>query len=122
MAKNNLPAELDILTREFYEGVALQAEKFMPDNPVGARRLRGIILDMLGYQVMNNGARIDKTLKPKNTFGQQTDYVDEWKDDLKRNLEALENETDNNQDTTETSTSESAESAEVREAVLPEDV
>ena len=113
MAKNNLTPEQDLLTREFYEQVALLAEDFMPDHPASARQLRGTILDMLGYRQLPNGARIDKDIEVKGKFG--TDlyegYADEWYEDADKAKAAIE-----------ASTSKSTEGTEVRTSVLSEDV
>lgn len=124
MANNTLPADLDLLTREFYESVALKAESFIPDQSGSARQLRAIILDMLGYRQLPSGARIAKDIKITRPLNDASfsGFKDEWAADTTRALEALENEDNNDKDTVEASSSEQAEGTEVRETVLPEDV
>lgn len=112
MAKNNLTPSQDVLTREFYEEVAAQTEG------VDGRRLRGILLDLLGYQVLANGNRVSKDIEPKIPFGSGTagldKYPDEWRADLHRALEALEDEAVNNNNTDQADSGEPSPNTEVR--------
>lgn len=113
MAKNNMSFKQELLARLFYENVAQVAEDFLPNQPVTARQLRGILLDMLGYKQLPTGARVDKETEIKGAFGANIyeEYQDEWEADTNAIIAALE-----------TSTSESSTSAKIREAILSEDV
>ena len=100
MAKNNLSPAQDILTRRFYQEVCLQGEEFFPNSAGKPRRLRGLVLDLLGYMVLPNGARVDKNLKISQKFGEAdySQYPDEWNDDIRARAEEIRGETDNPQD------------------------
>lgn len=83
MAKNSLTPEQDLLTRKFYEEVAVLSEDFLTDAPATGRQLRAILLEILGYRQLPTGARISKTTKVKGEFGSDMleGYADEWYED-----------------------------------------
>ena len=125
MAKNSLPAELDLLVREFYEDVAVRAEEFMPDEPATARQLRAIILrSLLHYQILPNGALIDREIEVKRAlWGEKFEnYPDEWIADIERAKETLHETTTDFTTPPEARTGSEAKDTEVRKAILSKDI
>lgn len=106
MAKNNLTTEQDILTRRFYKEVAERCEAQFPNTPAHARQLRALVLDMLGYQVLSNGARVCKTKEVSYGFGNPdlSKFPDEWNTDLRARAEEYKRGTNNSKDTNQAST------------------
>ncbi len=124
MAKNHLTVEQDILTRRFYQEVALKADAHFPGSPSSARKLRGLVLDLLGYQVLPNGARISKGIEVQHKYGNPdfSAYPDEWNSDIQRIRQEVTGGTRNRKSTPKASTSEPSESTPVGEGVLSKDV
>lgn len=116
MATNNLTPEMDLRTRDFF--VAIISDKtILGGTPATRRALLSSLLMMLNYDQMPNGAFVEKGKARQVPYGTQGDYKDEWQADEERAIEAI-----NNKDSSEASASEQAESTEVREGILPEDV
>lgn len=128
MAKNNLTPLQDLLVREFYVDVAVEAEKLLPGAPAFARQLRSICLLLLNYDQIGSGVFVTKGTEIKVPYGSSdfTAYPDEWAVDFDTALTAISigegNETSDDTDKGEASTSEPSEDSTVREAVLPKDV
>jgi len=118
MAKNQLSARQDLITREFFQEVATQGNT-LNGSPAHKRQLIAILLEMLDYDILPNGAFIKKGTKVQMEYGSKdySAYPNEWDTDEERSREAIKD-----QDTPETSASVKAESAPVREGILPEDV
>jgi hypothetical protein len=116
----NLTPKQNILVRQFYSDIIGNDSLFTGD----LQRYRGyaarLCTDLLGYVLVDGKFIYLSDVKP-TTYGQKNVYEDRWESDYKDVLEAA-NETDSNTDTDEADNSVEAESAEVREAVLPEDV
>lgn len=124
MANNTLTARQDLLTREFFVTVAEQTEDLLPNSPASGRSLRGILLQLLNYDQLPNGAFVAKGTEITYKFGHAdySSYENEWESDYQRAIEELDNEGGNNTNTTETSTGESSTDTEVRQTILSEDV
>ncbi len=122
MATNNLTPEQDLLTREFFEQVAIRDE-FLPNDPAIKRSVVAGLLTALNYDWLPNGHFIEKGANLQYRFGSSSPdydaYDDEWEDDKRRAEDAIANYTE---DTPPTRTSKSTESAKVREAILSEDL
>ena len=123
MAKNSLTTEQDLLVRVFWDKVC-QDPNVLPSEPVSIRRLRRLVLDLLNYDVLPNGAYVQRGSKVKTKLGETSfaDYPCQWKADTERALAAQaaekrtqrgadEEVTDNDQDTDKASSSEQAESS-----------
>ena len=110
---NELTPEQELQVRVFYDEIASQAEKFMPNNTGQARTLRAILLDILGYKQMPNGALVSVDRKVSVQLGNDMykDIKDEWQADYNRLKDSLE-----------ASTSKQSKSTKVRKSVFPEDV
>jgi hypothetical protein len=120
MASNKLTPQQDLLTREFYIEVAEKADDLLPDTAAHGRHLRAILLALLNYDQLPNGAFISKGQSVKLDYGSRdfSGYPDEWQADYDFAVAAIAlesaNETTDDQDTSEAGTSESPESSEVR--------
>ena len=118
MSKNTLTPEQDLLTREFYSVVA-NDDSLFPQNPAAQRSLRGTLLTLLNYVVVD-GKFVDPDSVKTRTYGSPLGLDCEWVTDTRRAMEAL-NESDSGSED-ETDSSEPPTDTEVREAVLREDV
>lgn len=119
MAKNLLKPEQDVLFRQFYT-MLINNPEVLEESPAHRRQLVAICLEALNYRQLSNGAHISRDVVVSVPFGgsiDETKYPDEWVIDTENAYEAIGGE-----DTLEASPSSEAESAEVREAVLSEDV
>ena len=118
MAQNKLDPVSDLATRTFFKVVAYNPQ-YLKDSPAHRRQMLAILLEALNYQQLPNGAFVSKDTNIAIPFGSSdwSAYEDEWDADTERAYEAI-----NIKDTTEAGASSESESAEVREAVLPEDV
>lgn len=85
MAENSLTPEQDVLTRAFWQKVANDPDIF-PTEQVSARRLRRLILDLLNYDVLPNGAFIQRGSKVQVKLGDTTysNYPCQWERDTRR--------------------------------------
>jgi hypothetical protein len=94
MAKNDLTAAQDILTREFLTRVAL-ADNTLSVNPSLKRQLHAICLELLGYERLADGRFISKGKNVTMPYGQQPsmeDYPNEWNEDYEAAVQRLEKE------------------------------
>lgn len=127
MASNTLTPEEDLLTREFYATIAAHGDRLFPGSPASARQLRAIILLLLNYDQLPNGAFVTRGTNIDVPFGSNdySKYKDEWMEDLGKTLAAVEilkNEARKDINTSKASASESSEDTEVGETILREDV
>jgi hypothetical protein len=118
MAMNKLTPEQDLMTRDFFLMIANE-DSYLSKNPSMRRTLITTLLHALNYNWLPNGSFIDKdtTLVMQYGTSDYSKYPNEWDTDKERASAQV-----NSKGTPETSSSESAESAEVRETVLSEDV
>jgi len=102
----------EAVIRQFIEGI----HEF--GLPVKGTTLHDLY-DLLGYKLASNGARVNKAQEQTFKFGESYDpkdeYYDDWQEATDEEIAALETNA-------ESSTSEPTEGAEVREAVLREEV
>lgn len=122
MKNNDLTAKQDLIVREFWEVIAVNANDLMPNTPAFARQLRAICLLLMNYDVVG-GHFIKKGQVITRPFGQKVDlneFVCQWESD--RELARAAMEINNSTLRVEASTSESTEDTEVGETVLREDV
>ena len=112
-AKNNMSFKQELIARLFYSEVATKAEDFLSEQPVTARQLRGILLDILGYKQLPTGARIAKETEVAGTFGTNIyeEYEDEFDADTAEIIASLE-----------ASPSESSTDSKIRETIFSKDV
>lgn len=118
MADNNMTPEQDLITRDFYTKV-LSDESLFTGDPVGRRQSLGLCRRLLGYMIVG-GVHVSPEVASGVVvkLGETPDVQDEWADDTRR----AQDEANQSEGTNEADSSVEAESAEVREAVLSEDV
>lgn len=118
MAKNNMTAQQDLMTREFMVHV-LSDDLLFPGDPVGQGKAQQMCRRLLGYVIIDGkhvSYEVAKAAQYK--FGKRPVVEDEWADDTRRVVD----EVNKYKDSLEAGSSEPSEDTEVREAVLSEDV
>lgn len=116
MATNNLTPTDDLLVREFYTKILGNADLFT-GRDVGRKQALRLCLDLLNYTIVD-GKFIARDRQISYPFGRRPEVECEWEEDTRR----AQDEANQGNSTGEADSSEPTESAEVREAVLSEDV
>ena len=118
MATNNLTPSQDLVTRALFKAVVAD-ESYLNNNPASRKKLISLLLMALNYTWLPNGSFVATGTNISMPFGSSdySKYPNEWDADEERANEAL-----NTKDTVEASSSSESSGAEVREAVLPENV
>ena len=128
MATNNLTPEQDLLVREFYVEIGMKADDLFAAAPTSARNLRSLLLELLNYDQIANGAYITKGTVVKMEFGTKdlSAYPDEWAADYDRSVAAIAlgetDEADSVEDDVEASTGSPSSNTSLRETLFPKDV
>jgi len=121
MAKNNLTPMQDIAVRKFYTQVVQDTKSTVWAGAEAARKAAEIAcLELLNYYLYE-GKYVSKDKVQPTTYGHKQDLECEWEADTLA-AEAGIYEANNNSDTNQADSGQSSESAEVREAILRENV